>query len=290
MERVIADMSAADLAFSVYVGDLSSPRYGCSDEIRRRRLTQFNGMTHPVVYTPGDNEWTDCHSNPNIAKGDPLERLDDLRVKFFTGEMSLGQRKIPLLRQSASSKEFSKYRENARWEMGGVTLITLHVVGSNNGLGRNPAGDTEAAERNAANLAWMRDGFAQARAANSRALMIVQQANIFPDLPPFPGDPAAKPDGFAELREALRKEVAAFEKPVLLVHGDSHYFRIDKPFAQRPLQGATGHLLENFTRVETFGDPMNHWVQAFVEAGNPTVFTFRERIVPANVERSGSRR
>ena len=33
------------------------------------------------------------------------------------------------------------------------------------------------------------------------------------------------------------------------MHWDSHYFRIDKPFLE-----AQGWQLENFTRVETFGD------------------------------------
>jgi len=36
---------------------------------------------------------------------------------------------------------------------------------------------------------------------------------------------------------------------VAYVHGDSHYFRVDKPFLD-----AKGRRLENFTRVETFGD------------------------------------
>lgn len=41
----------------------------------------------------------------------------------------------------------------------------------------------------------------------------------------------------------------AFGKPVAYVHGDSHYFRIDKP-----LLDANGIRALNFTRVETFGD------------------------------------
>ena len=87
------------------------------------------------------------------------------------------------------------------------------------------------------------------------------------------------------MRDALKKEMAAFEKPVVLVNGDSHYFRIDKPFARRPLQGATEPLVENFTRLETFGDPIHHWVQVTVDADDPNVFTFRQRIVPANIQR-----
>jgi hypothetical protein len=43
--------------------------------------------------------------------------------------------------------------------------------------------------------------------------------------------------------------VVAFRRPVAYVHGDSHYMRVDKPFLD-----ARGRRLENFTRVETFGD------------------------------------
>ncbi len=43
--------------------------------------------------------------------------------------------------------------------------------------------------------------------------------------------------------------MTAFRKPVAYVHGDSHYFRVDKPFLD-----ILGRRLENFTRVETFAD------------------------------------
>jgi hypothetical protein len=43
----------------------------------------FQAMNAPVVYTPGDNEWTDCH-RANNGKYDPLERLAALRQRFFT--------------------------------------------------------------------------------------------------------------------------------------------------------------------------------------------------------------
>lgn len=275
-ENVLAEMNAAPLAFSVHVGDLSSPRYGCDTAFRTRRLAQFQAMAHPLIYTPGDNEWTDCP--------EPLERLDDLRTVFFNGNTTLGQRTLPLERQSDSGDpRYAKFRENARWEFGGVTFFTVHAVGSNNGVGRNSAGDAEAAERTAADIAWMQQGFALAKTNNSRAIMIMQQANMFPDILPFTGDPAAKVDGFAELRTALVKELQAYGKPVVLVNGDSHYFRIEKPFMRRVAGEAGDPLIQNFTRVETFGDPFNHWVQVTVDANDPNVFAFTPRMVPANL-------
>jgi hypothetical protein len=282
LANVLADLDHTPLAFVVHVGDLGSPRGGsCTDELWARRLAQFQASTNPLIYTPGDNEWTDCHAQQGVPAADPLERLPKLRDLFFTTEQSFGQRAISLTRQSGSPP-FAKYRENARWDLGGITFLTLHVVGSNNGRGRTSEGDAEFAERNSADLAWLHAGFEHAALIGSRAVMIMQQANIFPAFPPFPGDPKQEPSGFTELRNALGKEAAAFGKPVVLVHGDSHYFRIDKPFMRRRA-GNEDPVIENFTRVEPFGSPFHHWVLVTVDADDPNVFTFHQRIVPANL-------
>ena len=72
---------------------------------------------------------------------------------------------------------------------------------------------------------------------------------------------------------ALRDQVVAFKKPVAYVHGDSHYFRIDKPFLD-----AAGARLENFTRVETFGDHQENgtndvtWLKVLVDPHSREVF------------------
>jgi hypothetical protein len=103
-----------------------------------------------------------------------------------------------------------------------------------------------------------------------------------------PAAPGPTPDGFHDFLVALRQEVIAFEKPVAYVHGDSHYFRVDKPFLD-----AQGRRLENFTRVETFGDnvfstdPSSddnnvHWVKVFVDPRSREVFSYQAQMVPGN--------
>ena len=283
LENVLTDLKVASssLAFVVHVGDLGHPSFGsCTDGLWARRLAQFQASPRPLIYTPGDNEWTDCHEKGGAPGYDPLERLAKLRAVFFPSEHSLGQRTLELTRQSQTSDPIrAKYRENVRWTYGAITFVTLHVVGSNNGLGRTPEGDAEYTERNAANLAWLREGFAAARTGASRAIMIMQQANIFHEFPPIPSELAAQQSGFTDLRALLERETIAFGKPVVLVHGDSHFFRVDKPLGAR---GATP-AVANFTRVETFGQPDHHWLQVTVEVDEPQVFTFRPRIVAANV-------
>src|SRR5581483_6106539 len=159
VERVFAALAGERLAFVVHDGDLGRPSNGsCSDEHWSRRLAQFEASPHPLVYTPGDNEWTDCNAADGAPGFEPLERLRSLRGRFFGSERSFGRRTLTLTRQPG-------YPENARWTMSGITFVTLHVVGSNNGRGRTPAGDAEYAARTAADIAWMRAGFASAKAA-----------------------------------------------------------------------------------------------------------------------------
>jgi hypothetical protein len=270
------------LAFVAHVGDLSRPVRSCGEETLKLRLSQFNLMPHPVIFTPGDNDWTDCHDKQGVKSGDPLAALVRLRTMFFAGDESLGQRKMRVTRQS-QSPEFAKFRENVRWDIGGITFVTLHVTGSNNNLGSTPEGDAEYKERNAANLVWLQQAFAHAKANSGRAVMIIQQANIFEGFPPLAG-PIEKPSGFTDILALVEKETIAFQKPVVLVHGDSHFFRMDNPFWRRPPRGQMGTpALENFRRVETFGSPDHHWVHVTVEPNDPMVFTFRPRIVAANV-------
>jgi hypothetical protein len=284
LENLLTDLNKTPLAFVVHVGDLGQPPLGsCTDELWARRLAQFQASAHPVIYTPGDNEWTDCHE-PNVKGGDPLERLEKLRSVFFSGDQTLGRRTFALTRQSQSADPaLVKFRENVRWDLGGVTYVTLHVVGSNNGRGRTSEGDAEYRERNRANLAWLQQGFAHAKVSHSRAVVIMQQANPFPEFPPFPGT-AQNPSGFTDLRVQLQKEATGFGKPVVLIHADSHFFRVDKPLGPRGARDPTViPALENFTRVETFGTPYHHWVQVTADASDPYVFTFRPRIVAANL-------
>lgn len=261
--NMIRELNAAHLEFVVHDGDIKSGTSPCTDELLKQRLAQFQTIRHPLVYTPGDNEWTDC----GRAGRDPLDALARVRELFTAGEESLGQRKIKLTRQS-NHPEFAAYRENVRWTRGGITFATLHIVGS-----KNNYTNAEFAARNAANLAWLHEAFASARRERHRAVMLICQANPFPEI----GSTNRVLPGFAPFVDALRRETLAFEGQVVLVHGDSHYFRIDKP-----LLGPSKRRIENFTRVETFGDPDVHWLLVTADEQEPNVFTFRPRIVEKN--------
>lgn len=295
--NLIADMNAHRLGFSVHDGDLKQGSNSlCDDDLYYRSLAYFNQLRAPAMFTPGDNDWVDC-DRPSNGGFSARERLDRERAIFFSTPWSLGQRR---LRQAVQTEPLClgvhgavPCVENRRWHVGRVTYLTLNVQGSCNNLCDTLPDAAEWAARNAANIAWLRAGFAAAKARGAVAVMLISQANPGWDA----SDPTraplrdaktlaqsdGQPDGFQAFLLALRDEVVAFRRPVAYVHGDSHYHRIDKPFLD-----AQGRRLENFTRVETFGNSAGngnndvHWLKVSVDPKSREVFAYQAMTVPGN--------
>jgi hypothetical protein len=302
--NLIADMNKQELAFTVHDGDLKAGNgtpgsvtpTTCVDALYIQALGFFNSLRAPAMFTTGDNDWTDCDRASN-GGFNSLERLDHERALFFSTPFSLGQQKMRMDVQSTplclSINGPAPCVENRRWTVGGVTFVTMNIQGSCNNLCDTNPNPAEFAARNAATIAWMKDSFASAIAHNSAAIMLISQADPGFDLSTGVGAPLRDPktlvetdglpDGFHDFLVALRDQVVAFEKPVAYVHGDSHYFRVDKPFLN-----AKGQRLENFTRVETFGDNQANgtndvnWLKVFVDANSREVFSYQPQIVPGN--------
>jgi hypothetical protein len=301
-QSLLKVLNAADLAFVAHIGDFqfdarpynqdpSRASMPCVEENYKAVYDSFQSVRHPFILTPGDNDWADCWPL-QARKVDPLELLAGIRTRFFPDGRSLGQRAIAVKNQSADP-QFAKFRENLRWQTGGVSFVTLHIVGSNDNFGRASEMDAEHLERKAANLAWMKAAFAEAKASASRGLVILTQANpgfenfwpapaktryFIPFIPrgqalPSPTTP------FGDYVRVLAEELETFDRPVAYLHGDTHLFRIDKPL----YSAKTGRLFENFTRVETFGWPDTHWVRAIVDPSDRALFKFSAEIVPDNV-------
>jgi len=232
--RVRAQMATYNLAFVTHDGDTKPQSMPCSDSRDKAVYNVFNGFAEPFIYTPGDNEWTDCKN--------ALTRIASLRKIFFSTPKSLGVKKIPLTRQKT-------YVENARWTEGGVVFTTLDVPGPKS---KSPsAGETSA--RHAANVAWLNAAFDQAEATNAPAVMVIWQDD------PFNGS------SDASLLAALKSRTIKFGKPVVLVHGDSHTFTLDHPWPTVP----NLTRLETYGDGGT-----NKWVKATVDPDSPGVFSF----------------
>ncbi|MCY4743679.1 hypothetical protein NYO99_01685 [Pelomonas sp. UHG3] len=284
-DRVIADINASrNVRFVLHTGDVKQGSERCDDAVFIKRFNQYQKFDDAFIVTPGDNDWTDCHRTNNGGYL-PTERLAKFREIFYPAiGRSTGKQPISLLSQAAAPGHaaHSPYVENTLWQFAGATMATVHVVGSANNLApwnQLPGGDrpgerqAEFNARLAASLAWIDEVFNRASASQSAGVMIAMQAN--PALEAAAGSSARL--GFDEVIAKITARSIAFGKPVLLAHGDSHYFRVDKPLVN------AGVSLENLTRVENFGSPNVHWVEVFVDARDPNVFSVVPRIVPGNV-------
>lgn len=302
--NLIADMNSEILAFTVHDGDLKAGNSiansvtptTCANALYTQSLGFFNSLRAPAMFTPGDNDWTDC-DRPSNGGFSSRERLDYERQVFFSTPFSMGQRRIRQEVQTAALclgvNGPTGCVENRRWSVRGVTYATLNIQGSCNNLCDTAPDQPEFEARNRANIAWMQETFSVARAEGSAAVMLITQGNPGWDLtdstraplrdPRTLAETDGQPDGFQAFLVALREQVVSFRKPVAYVHGDSHYFRIDKPFLD-----SQGRRLENFTRVETPGDNAGNgtndvqWVKVLVNPRTPDVFSYREVIVPGN--------
>lgn len=272
-ERVIAEINRHHPAFTVHCGDTKSGSQPPSDAFMQRILEAFNSFEGPLIYTPGDNEWTDVHRENNGSQ-DPAVWLAKIRALYFAEERSLGKTPIALVTQR-TQPGFAKFVENARWTVGGVVFTTVHMVGSNNNYQpKVPGAVEEFIERQAANIAWMKAAFAEAKKTQAPGIAFFFQADAFyQDYGKNGRDP-----GFKDFLDALEEQCLFFQKPVLLVHADEHRFRLD--VAHRFERGSAP--VPNVTRVETFGDGDLHGTLVLVDTASPQVFLPAPLIIPGN--------
>ncbi|HEY6881446.1 MAG TPA: hypothetical protein VI299_25650, partial [Polyangiales bacterium] len=94
LPKLIEDMNAQKLAFTVNDGDLKAgSNSACDNALYARALGWFGMLKAPAAFTPGDNDWTDC-DRANNGGYNSLERLDYERSVFFSTRESLGQSKL----------------------------------------------------------------------------------------------------------------------------------------------------------------------------------------------------
>ena len=255
----INDEPKGDLV--VHLGDIKSGSTRCDDAYYATIAGLFASFKDPLVYTPGDNEWTDCH-RVNNGSYDPLERLATLRETFFADPgLTLGGRKKHVLAQAG-------YPENVLWMQSQAVFAAVHVVGSNNSLdpwtgnaAPTPAQLAEAEARIAAAVRWIDAAFDTADGEGAAGVVLMMQADTFEGA----NETLA---GFAAILDRIEARAARFERPVLLLQGDSHSYLQDNPLAGAP----------NLTRVVVEGSATaSEWLKLTVDPRAPDVFSW-ERV------------
>ena len=238
---------------AIHLGDIKSGSSACTDEYIGGIRDALNSYAGALVYTPGDNEWTDCHRNSSDPRN-PVERLNFLRAKFFfTPGMTLGHQPRQVLTQGSDND--SAFVENQAWVESKTVLAVLNVPGSNNDLDPWTNGVGTAAEqqqefdtRLAADLAWLEQIFTLANDSQARAVVLGMQADMW--------DPAAgAPEltGYGQVVQKLASLILAFGKPVLLLEGDSHDFKVDNPLANGDPDHGVTTSVPNLTRIVVQG-------------------------------------
>jgi hypothetical protein len=261
--RLIADVNDTDVEWFLHVGDILAG--SCSDSTLARMLRQLNTIRHPVVYTPGDNEWTDCHRQ----SVKPLDRLQRIRDTYFANpSRSIAGPAMAVESQSANPA-WKEFVENVRWRRGGFLFVTAHMVGSFNGTtrfrGRTAADDAAVVRRTAAALAWIDSAFAIANADSLSGVVIAIHAD--------PHFHRSERNPYASFLTRIAEHTATFPGQVLLIHGDTHDYTVDHPLQR----AGTAEVLDNFTRLETFGSPEIGWVRVVIDSVAGRVVEFEPR-------------
>jgi hypothetical protein len=297
IQSINAD-SKVDLV--LHVGDIHSGKQYCTQPYDQSIADLWAAFKDPLVYTPGDNEWSDCHkaaqgggvynsathqvdyvAGPfdgyaDYAKGDPIANLALIRSIFFSKPgFTLGGRKKQVLSQAQNLDPAhptdAKYVENVIWEQSKVLFVTINVPGGSNNDNdiwygaptQTAAQSQEIAERTGADLRWLDAAFAQAEAEGVEAVVIAAQADMWD-----PEKGAAHQAAYEPIVASVASHTTDFGKPVLMFNGDSHFYRTDDPLsASDPLNYIhPGYDVPNFHRIVVHGSTFPlEWLRLTVD-------------------------
>lgn len=249
----------------------------------------FQHFNDPVVYTPGDNEWTDCHKSKEKSSGDPLKELASVRSLFFAKPgytLGVHERKVlsQAERYNSAYPADAQFVENVMWEDSRIVFVTINMPGSNNdtlawsGSFANPTAQLkEMTERTDADMRWLETAFNAAEDKHAKAVVVALQADMFD-----PAAIAAGGDGlnaYSPFVQKLADLSTRFGRPVLLLNGDSHVYGADHPLADP--SSATGLIhhtqaVPNLTRITVQGstNAPAEWLKLTIDPRKQQVFSW----------------
>ncbi|MGO4328378.1 hypothetical protein AB4Z48_24915 [Cupriavidus sp. 2TAF22] len=272
--RLLEYAAARRLDMVVHLGGIKGDTESCGDALLTARQRLLDQSPLPLVYLPGETDWAECQRAVN-GHFDPVERLNRLRELFYPADTTLGQRVVPLMRQSDQAT-FRSFRENVRWSAGGVLLVALNLPGDNNHYRSEGGRNGEFEDRREANRQWLARAFSLAQQQNLPGIVVLAHAD-----PQFGNgwEQRGKPslfdgflrrrarDGFQEYKRQLRDLATRYRGQVLLVHTGQGGFGIDTP-----LKDAGGKVLRNVTRVVLPAGTPGQFAELSITPGSPKPF------------------
>ena len=252
-----------DVSLVLHVGDIHSGKEFCTQTYDQAIYSKWTRFVDPLVYTPGDNEWTDCHKTAeggnvftdppantqpvDYANGDPVANLALIRSIFFPQPgVTLGTHKRLVLSQKfLYDRRFptdAKYAENVIWVQSDVLFVTINVPGgSNNDTDtwynpdpiNSPTPNTQAqiderVQRTGADTRWLDLAFLLAKLGRVKGVVIGAQADMW-DPEKADAVHGTHQEGYEPIVASVASHTLDFGRPVLMFNGDSHVYKSDNP-------------------------------------------------------------
>lgn len=267
-----------DVSLVIHIGDIHSGSMPCTSANILPPISasnpgwnqsvyhQFQQFKDPLIYTPGDNEWADCHKNKEKGSGYPLSELASVRNLFFAKPgHTLGMNEKIVNTQAQSFDPAypadAKFVENMMWENSKVVFVTVNMPGSNNdtlpwsGSFANPDAQLqEVTERTDANIRWLQAAFDAANDDHAKAVVIAMQADMWDASALATGGDGL--DKYTRFVQKLADLSVQFGRPVLLLNGDSHLYETSQPLADSTSATGLIHRTQavlNLTRITVQG-------------------------------------
>jgi hypothetical protein len=167
IDTINSDPSLSEV---IHVGDIHSGKQFCTSAYDEDIASLWQSFQKPLVYTPGDNEWADCHKATSVSApgegggftdasglhyigvsglttdpnqcvdyhcGNPVDNLDLVRSEFFSQPgQTLGSGTLSVVSQATAYDPNyptdAQYVENVMWAQHDIVLVTINVPGGSN--------------------------------------------------------------------------------------------------------------------------------------------------------------
>jgi hypothetical protein len=228
LPQLVGQLNAdPDIELVFHLGDIKGGGAPCTTDYYREIKAVFDQFQDPLVYTFGDNEWTDCSYQQNGGYN-PLKRLAALRTTFIPEAGQTIGRAMPVTSQADIG-----FPENVATVQANVSFAVFHAVGPDNGLTPwsrhhkpTAAQRAEVAKRDAAAEANIEHAFAVARQQALATVVLMTHANMFPTTPD-----TMTADPYESIVATIARETATFAGRVYLFNGDSYKSVADRPLS-----------------------------------------------------------
>ncbi|MEO9893854.1 metallophosphoesterase [Aurantibacter sp.] len=218
----------ANSEFVVHVGDIKPGADPCLEPVYKDVNEILKEFDAPTFMLLGDNEYNDCD--------DPVSALEIWNEYFLNFQNNWTFDQVVSFQEDRA--------ENFVWSQSKIMFMGLNLVGS-------AVHDQEEWDARLADNGKFLQDYVNANSDDLEALVIFGHANMV----------EAGPVKFESFTNVLKEVATDFEKPILYVQGDGHFWLLNRPYDEA-----------NILRLQIEGGP--NAVQISVNPNNEKPFSF----------------